>query len=303
MPEILTPPPVINPDLLQVFIGTFFNRLDVYATQRQHGYTYRRKQVTPALVQQHLVGEVTLGTYALSQENTAKWVVLDADTDEVWRQILVMAHALPLPIYLEQSRRGGHVWLFFAQPEQGRDARRFAQALVAAHEIGTIEIYPKQNVLQDGPGSLMRLPFGYHRKIHVPGRAGKRFGFQTVDGQPLASTIREQIATLIAAERVPHAVMQEVIAALPEANENPPHPTPQFVLRPASAEMPLSARIKASIGVAEFVSQYVTLDKNGRGFCPFHDDTHMSLGVNVAHVRNGDISNENNGIKSPLTIA
>ena len=45
----------------------------------------------------------------------------------------------------------------------------------------------------------------------------------------------------------------------------------------------LSERIKGSITVLEFVSQYVDLKPTGTGalgLCPFHDDHHPSFGVN-----------------------
>ncbi|MCA9911663.1 MAG: hypothetical protein KC519_23570 [Anaerolineae bacterium] len=42
-----------------------------------------------------------------------------------------------------------------------------------------------------------------------------------------------------------------------------------------------SERIKNRISVHDFVSQYVELDRNGKGLCPFHDDHVYSFGVNV----------------------
>jgi DNA primase len=35
------------------------------------------------------------------------------------------------------------------------------------------------------------------------------------------------------------------------------------------------------MAVVEFVSQYVELDANGRGHCPFHDDQVQSFQVNL----------------------
>jgi hypothetical protein len=46
---------------------------------------------------------------------------------------------------------------------------------------------------------------------------------------------------------------------------------------------PISERIKASVMVLEFVSQYVDLKPTASGavgLCPFHDDHHPSFGVN-----------------------
>jgi DNA primase len=46
----------------------------------------------------------------------------------------------------------------------------------------------------------------------------------------------------------------------------------------------VSERIKASVTVLEFVSQYVDLKPTASGaigLCPFHDDHHPSFGVNA----------------------
>ena len=50
-----------------------------------------------------------------------------------------------------------------------------------------MEFYRKQDVLDDGPGSLIRLPFGVRRKN------GKRYGFITPKGEPISTTFAGQI--------------------------------------------------------------------------------------------------------------
>ena len=105
--------------------------------------------------------------------------------------------------YLESSRRGGHLWLFL-DPLPGVEARRFGHRLQTEHNLTDVELYPKQDELKTGPGSLVRLPFGVHRKT------GKRYGFVGLDGQPLAPTLREQIALLAEPQHVPG----EFIAAM-----------------------------------------------------------------------------------------
>ncbi|MBN2391402.1 MAG: hypothetical protein JXR84_11795 [Anaerolineae bacterium] len=56
---------------------------------------------------------------------------------------------------------------------------------------------PKQNRLDDGPGSLTRLLFGVHRLT------GRRYPFCAANGTPLAPTLREQLRVLSALETVP----------------------------------------------------------------------------------------------------
>jgi hypothetical protein len=52
----------------------------------------------------------------------------------------------------------------------------FGQGLLTAHGIEGVELYPKQDQLADGPGSLIRRPFGVHRLT------GRRCGFYTAGG-------------------------------------------------------------------------------------------------------------------------
>jgi hypothetical protein len=149
--------------------------------------------------------------------------------------------------------------------------RAFGKGLLAAHRIEGVGLYPKQDQLADGPGSLIRMPFGVHRLT------GRRYGFYTADGSPLAPTIREQIYALNTPEIVPEAAF--------EAYRSFVSPQPAAVTKPPEELTgTLSERIKASVSVLEFVSQYVDLKPTASGaigLYPFHDDHHPSFGVNV----------------------
>lgn len=46
-------------------------------------------------------------------------------------------------------------------------------------------------------------------------------------------------------------------------------------------ELPLWEKIKRQITVEELVSEYVDLNRNGVGKCPFHDDQVASFSVNL----------------------
>jgi hypothetical protein len=175
--------------------------------------------------------------------------------------------------------------MFFSAHISGQQARGFAKAITAKADIDRIEIYPLQSRLVDGPGSLIRAPFGYHRKVHIAGRPGKRYHFRALDtGAPLAPTIRDQIAILTSeAACIAQPLALELSSQVRAAQDtDEPLPTPAFTaLAPTSNELPLSERIKGSISVLDFVSHYVQLDSHQRGFCPFHDDEHQSFGVNT----------------------
>jgi hypothetical protein len=268
--------PELAPELLQAFTAAFINRFDCYPIQNSDGsYSRIQQPLTLPIVEQHIRGRFTIGAYALDERSRAKFLVLDADDDDDWTKLLTLAHDFEeqgLPVYREASSRGGHLWMF-AHAMPGKDIRRFGKWLLTKYELEGMEIYPRQDELRTGVGSLIRLPLGYHRKLDPP----KRFGFIDASGQPLAPTIREQLAILSKPKRLPRAYIKEALSHIPEPK--PVSPTPQFTKRGEIMGDTPSEKIKNAVSVAEFVSQYVDLDRNGRGLCPFHDDHRMSLAV------------------------
>lgn len=251
----------------------FFQRRDLYARQVNDGsYICIRKPIEVSHLIAHLAGKITLGTYVLDSSNHARYIAFDADDGSQFERVISLSRALrkeKVPSYLEESRRGGHLWLFFPNPLSGKAARLFARRISEKHHLEGVEIFPKQDKLSSGPGSLIRLPFGVHRKT------GKRYGFITSDRQPLAASIDEQYRILSAPETVPNDFIKSMMAVSSPSLENPvvggvEYPT-----------APLSQRIKESIGIVNFISQYVELSPAGRGLCPFHVDQHASFSVNV----------------------
>jgi hypothetical protein len=204
----------------------------------------------------------------------AHWLCFDADDEAQWNKLLTVADTLEaqhLTPYREPSRRGGHLWLFTA-PLPGIFARRVAAGLLHEYQL-EVEVYPKQGELTSGVGSFVRLPLGVHRK------SGKVYPFVSRSGQPLAPSIREQVALLASPDRVPLPFILGVLARTPFSPATQPKPTSAFRKVEPTTQMPLSERLKATISVLEFVSRYVPLNERNMGFCPFHDDHHQSFGV------------------------
>lgn len=253
--------------------GTFIRRKDLYARQLDDGrYNCVRKPLEEKHVIAHLNGSLTLGTYVLGEDNKARFAVIDADDDLQLARLADISMSLEkagMPTYLEASRRGGHMWIFFHQPIPGQVARAFGKNLLASNGLGKIELFPKQDKLWEGPGSLIRLPFGIHRKD------GRRYGFVTPGGDPLARTFADQIRLLSNPRTVDKAALEEFISQYKAIV-----PKPVFVKSEAVGET-LSLQIKRSVTVLDFVGQYVELSPAGRGLCPFHDDHHFSFSVNA----------------------
>src|SRR5215211_3933250 len=96
---------------------TFVNRQDCFAIQSDTGQYYSVKDtLTVNHVVRHLKGEMTVGVYLLGLDGTAKFTVIDADDDEGFEKLTKVQKTLPLASYMESSRRGGHLWFFFAEP-------------------------------------------------------------------------------------------------------------------------------------------------------------------------------------------
>jgi hypothetical protein len=219
----------------------------------------------------HLTGKLTLGTYLLNSRSEARFIVLDADDDSQFDQLTDVAPKVAeegAPGYLEGSRRGGHLWMFFAQAIPAKDARAFGKGIMATYQLESVELFPKQDRLSNGPGSLIRLPFGVHRKT------GRRYGFVTPKGDPLASTIRKQIELFSHPRPVSETVFETYQSVSTMRSES------KTIRVSSSNAETVSGRIKEAMSVLEFVSQYIDLDSRGRGRCPFHEDEHTSFAVN-----------------------
>ncbi|MHB8625516.1 MAG: TOTE conflict system archaeo-eukaryotic primase domain-containing protein [Aggregatilineales bacterium] len=284
----------LAPELVHAFAQTFIPRWDCYPLQLENGkYAQVHERLTMTHIFRHLTTAhtglklITIGAYALDEQSQARWMCFDADTDDRWQALRTIASTLiqqQLPVYLETSHRGGHLWLF-TPPLSGQDIRQFGQHLLARYNVSAygadgrkrIELYPKQDVLADGPGSFMRLPLGFHQKSQ------QVHSFITLEGKPLAPTIRAQIALLGQPQRIPLDFIHELLAQPIELPTPPPRPTPTFRKRRAGRNEPLSETLKHSISVFDFVSRYIALDQHGRGLCPFHNDTVKSFQVNVDH--------------------
>jgi hypothetical protein len=267
-----------------VLAQRFVQRWDLCAHQLDDGgYACVHEPLNVGHLLDHLRGEITLGAYLLDQESQARFLVLDADDAQSWERLGHLAGALAgedVPAYLGRSRRSGHLWLFLAEAVTRREVRAFGHGLLAAREIEGVELYPKQDQLADGPGSLIRMPFGVHRLT------GRRYGFYTSDSSPLAPTIREQIHPLKTSETVPEPAFEAYRSFVPSRQAAISTEPPEELA------CTLSERIKASVTVLEFVSQYVDLKATASGtvgLCPFHDDHYPSFGVNTEdnywHVR------------------
>ncbi|HOX46079.1 MAG TPA: CRISPR-associated primase-polymerase type A1 [Myxococcota bacterium] len=197
------------------------------------GYSPVHTPLTPALVREHLLGAITLGTYVVRRDGGANFLALDVDLtrpalealgrgprrafEDVLAKALAFARRLASalrgfglsPVLEDSGHKGYHAWVFFAEPWSAALARRLARAALGLAgpppEGVAVDVFPAQGrVPADGLGNLIKLPLGVHRKT---GRKSLLLG---EDGKPLRDPIRALVAT-------PRASAEALEAALARA--------------------------------------------------------------------------------------
>ena len=159
-------------------------------------YYYRPKDkktgqglsLTLDTIRRHLGGEITIGLYAINPATQcSKWVAVDADYKDSLADLLKLSFCLRqdgVESALEKSHRGGHLWIFLAEPLPARDCRIYVCGLALRLGIPVkgggrregIEVFPKHDALKPGRyGNAIRGPLGIHRG------AAQRFWFDGAD--------------------------------------------------------------------------------------------------------------------------
>jgi len=275
----------ITLSMLDPFIACCVGRQNDYAVQVPDGHYVRvRSDLTYQELFWHLQGSQTLGTYVINEHNLCSFAVFDSDTPtglfDLARVQMNLAQ-VNIPSYLERSRRGAHLWIFFSEPLSPVLVRAWLLPLRPAG----VELYPKQETASwQRPGSVIRLPLGVHQ------RSGERYPFvRLVDDQvlPLFSSVVDALGWF-------ETIQRAMVSHLPTIflqRENGSPPTQQNISfkKPepiTTVGQPTTIRDWClSQDPIAVISHYVTLDEHGRGHCPFgshHDDgidSHPSLVV------------------------
>ena len=124
-------------------------------------WTVKREPLTKDVLLDHLESRNTIGLYS-SAESMTKWMAVDLDQrdEQPVQETVERARKQGLPVYVEDSgRRGWHVWCFFNRLVPNAVARRIGLSLAPRG----VEVFPKQDKLGDGPGSLIKAPLGVHQ--------------------------------------------------------------------------------------------------------------------------------------------
>jgi hypothetical protein len=252
--------------LLELFIQAFVSRTDDFALQRSDGgYVRVGRPVTIADVHGHLTGQHTIGSYVIDEHGCCKYAVFDADREDgldALRGVQSQLETSGIASYLEQSRRGAHLWVFLAAPTLASAARAW---LLPSCPSG-IEFYPKQDEGR-GYGSVIRLPLGVHRL------SGKRYPFVALEpagAVPVARSVHTSLLWVASLQRV----AAPPGATRPNAQARPTN-TPQeksFSTAPLATKLAPTMTIRAWCALQDpyaIIGRYVALNSRGQGCCPF----------------------------------
>ena len=169
----------------------------------------------------HLNGDITINLYAINPETQrSKWVAIDADFDGAVQALFELQWELKrdgIEAALEQSRRGGHLWIFGDTPLLAAECRIYIYNLALRLGVPVkggglkegIEVFPRQDRIDDGEyGNAIRAPLGVHRKTNL------RYWFYEADLTPEA-----QLAYLNGLKKLTEGGLKTFIQgmSLPEA--------------------------------------------------------------------------------------
>ncbi len=195
------------------FLYLFGGREDVYArqwyshTKSRGGYSPVEEPLTPRILRQHFIGDITVGVYCLRLDDTVSFMAFDVDISKKAieriqdrQRVLALRNSLKravslvfefldeyeIPAILEASGyKGYHIWILLKDPVPAAVAYNFgklAQKRITSRlplEIH-LEFFPKQTKRKDlGYGNLIKLPLGIHQK------SGKRSRFLKRDFSPV----------------------------------------------------------------------------------------------------------------------
>src|SRR5262245_46728681 len=154
----------------------FLTRRQPYARQQEDGsYRWVFQRLDRLSLLAHLQGKETLALASRDELDQCRWVCMDADARDSLAHLRLVQQTLRdhgLSSLLEQSRRGGHLWLFFTLPQPASLATGVLQGMVdslyGSHQLPQVlEIYPDHTEL----GHAVRMPLSIHR------RTGQRYPF------------------------------------------------------------------------------------------------------------------------------
>jgi TOTE conflict system primase-like protein len=182
------------------------------------------------------------------------------------------------PSLLEQSRRGGHLWLFFTLPQPAPLATGVLQgmldSLYGSHHLPQVlEVYPDHTEL----GHAVRMPLGIHR------RTGQRYPFLDSSGAPIdLEDLPAAMALALAQPAIRPEQLRAVAATLGVEGQSsqisPGTSLPSLEAVPFSTTSAVIRWVDGQVNLLDLLEELAPatdMRLAGQGYlgwCPFHDD-------------------------------
>lgn len=161
-----------RPTVEQLY-NLFINRNDAYAIQNKNGYIKVDEPLDTKIIEEHLNGNKTIGTYQLDNNGKVKWICFDIDAhntnkqSDAIRDTLKLCNRLeiyniPYIVELSGTECSYHIWIFLNECDVSV-AYKFGREFAVNIDC---EVYPKQKYFRlDKPyGNLVKIPCGINKK-------------------------------------------------------------------------------------------------------------------------------------------
>jgi hypothetical protein len=170
--------------LLDIFGGNPWHAKSDTAPNGDRFYSPVEQPLTVELIQDHINGIVTLGSYHLLKgSETVKWLGFDVDAKDdipASRDIVTKLTRVlsSVPYCVEFSGgKGYHVLIFLKEPMEASKAKKVVDWIrekegFAVSGAVHVECFPKQTSLPKGhpKGNLLKIPLGLHPRTHERSR-------------------------------------------------------------------------------------------------------------------------------------
>ena len=175
-----------------IFLNYFKGREDYFASQTDEGYQPIKKPLSEQFLEEHFQGFITFGIYVLTKSSQCNFICIDIDipkgqlTDiefedpekkyehlkdkliilqkNIMEKLNIGNNAI---LFEDTGGRGYHIWIFFEEAIQGKDARKLYYIIKKGIKLD-FEFFPKQSILNEkrNYGNLIKLPLGIHQKYN-----------------------------------------------------------------------------------------------------------------------------------------
>lgn len=152
---------IISPIILDKYCSLFFHNISLYIIHTGKTWLTQKSEITQELIKKHLERQIIIGLQPQKEDGTVKWTAIDFDAhkDEQIQEIKenviktkINLSKVGIDSHIEQSGRGYHLWVFFAEPI----ARQKIEGLIKRFIYHSAEIYVGK--------TKIRIPLGNYQK-------------------------------------------------------------------------------------------------------------------------------------------